>query len=251
MALTDRMEREGNYLFRYRSYIPLIALGAGVITFIITRSNPNTLTFSGEYYGGAWDFICLIVCAAGFLVRLYTVGYTPKNTSGRNTKDGQIADSLNTTGIYSVCRHPLYLANFLMYLGPAMLSANLWFIVSFCLAFWLYYERIMIAEEEFLKKKFGVAYTAWCGKTPAFIPSFKNYKKPALDFSYKKIIAKEKNGFAAMFLLFAAFNVLGAFISGRNEYNKALIFIAVLALMLFTIATYVKRKTRFFEEEGR
>ena len=41
---------------------------------------------------------------------LYCWAYT-KNTSGRNTHD-QVADSLNTSGIYSIVRHPLYVGNF-------------------------------------------------------------------------------------------------------------------------------------------
>ena len=36
-------------------------------------------------------------------------------TSGKNTAK-QIAESLNTSGIYSVLRNPLYLANFLNWL---------------------------------------------------------------------------------------------------------------------------------------
>jgi len=82
----------------------------------------------------------------GLFIRAYAVGHTPANTSGRNTKE-QLADELNTTGIYSMVRHPLYLGNFFMWLGAAVLTKNGWFIVAFILLYWIYYERIMFAEE--------------------------------------------------------------------------------------------------------
>ena len=59
------------------------------------------------------------------------VGFTPRGTSGRNTKEGQVAESLNTLGMYSMCRHPLYLGNLLMWLGIVMYMGHLWFAVAF------------------------------------------------------------------------------------------------------------------------
>ncbi|WP_317038972.1 hypothetical protein ACF3NR_05840 [Vaginella massiliensis] len=52
--------------------------------------------------------------------------------------------------MYSMVRQPLYLSNFLMWIAPAMLTGNFWFIVAFCLFYWVYYERFMYAEEQFL-----------------------------------------------------------------------------------------------------
>ncbi|NLL27934.1 MAG: DUF1295 domain-containing protein [Bacteroidales bacterium] len=42
--------------------------------------------------------------------------FIPKGISGKNTEK-QIADFLNTKGMYSIVRHPLYLGDFLMWLG--------------------------------------------------------------------------------------------------------------------------------------
>ncbi len=103
-----------------------------------------------------------------------TVGFTPKNTSGRNTSAGQIADELNATGIYSLVRHPLYLGNFFMWLGPVLFLRSFVVIVFFVLIYWLYYERIMFAEEQFLRRKFGETYDKWSEKVRSLIPSFKD-----------------------------------------------------------------------------
>ena len=193
---------------------------------------------------------CLFISLSGLFVRVYTVGHTPVNTSGRNTEK-QIADSLNTTGIYSIVRHPLYLGNFLMWLGPAVLTGDFWFIVAFCFFYWIYYERIMFAEEQFLRRTFGETYLKWSANVPAFIPKFKGFVKPNLPFSWKKILKKEKNGLAAIFLIFTFFDVAGEIINGRTDYNYYLIAGCVLTTILYIVLKFLKYKTNVLNEDGR
>ncbi|WP_154855665.1 methyltransferase family protein [Cyclobacterium xiamenense] len=107
----------------------------------------------------------------------------PENTSGKNTRVGQVADQLNTLGIYSTVRHPLYLGNFISWFAIALLTANYWFVCVFILIYWLYYERIAMAEKQFLRRKFGSKYLHWADAVPAFIPNILLFKKPALRFS--------------------------------------------------------------------
>jgi len=199
MALQSELQIQGNFLFKNRSYLPLIFLVVGFGVYLYGEHNEidEAENFLKEYF----EFICLSSCLLGFLIRIYTVGHTPKHTSGRNTKVGQIADQLNTTGLYSLVRHPLYVGNFFMWLGIAMLTENLWFIIAFVLLYIVYYERIMYAEEQFLIAKFGKQYTEWSKKTPAFVPDFKCYNKPKHPFNLKKVIKQEKNGLVAIFLL--------------------------------------------------
>lgn len=112
----------------------------------------------------------IFVSLLGLLIRIHAVGFSGKHTSGRNTAQGQVAEMLNTRGLYSVVRNPLYVGNYLMCLGIVMLTCNLWFVGVFTLIFWIYYERIVFAEEEFLRKKFGEPYLEWAAETPIFIP---------------------------------------------------------------------------------
>ena len=109
--------------------------------------------------------------------------------------------------IYSLIRHPLYVGNFLMWLGVAMLPMNLWFVVAFCLFYWVYYERIMYAEEEFLKEKFKNEYEEWSKDTPAFIPKLSGYSSNTSSFNWKKVIRQEKNGIFAIFVVFYLFDL--------------------------------------------
>lgn len=219
MALQEEFELQGNYLFRYRGVLPLAILLPGIFAYIlritaISETAKNTIDSSYHYF-------CLFITLLGFAIRVYTIGYSPDNTSGRNTKQ-QIADELNTTGIYSLVRHPLYAGNFFMWAGLALLSQNTWFIFAFIFMYWIYYERIMFAEEQFLRKKFGLAYLRWTKDTPAFIPRFTRFKKPVTKFNIKKVVRQEKTGFVLVFLLYFLFYEIGLCIMLRRisiQYN--------------------------------
>lgn len=203
MSLQSEMQSQGNFLFRNRSYLPLIFLAAGLSVYLYGEH--NEIEGPENLLEESFEFICLGICLLGLFIRIYIVGHTPPKTSGRNTKVGQVAEELNTTGLYSLVRHPLYVGNFFMWLGVAMLTENLWFTIAFVLLYTVYYERIMYAEEQFLIAKFGNQYTDWSKTTPAFIPNFKNFRKPKYSFNLKKVIKKEKNGLVAIFALFWLF----------------------------------------------
>jgi len=251
MALQEEFEEQGNWLFKNRSLLPLIIL---VVTlgYYLYSKKVGTI-FLADFNADDFNYQmgCLLVGFFGLLIRIYTVGYTPEKTSGRNEKGGQLAETLNSTGIYSLVRHPLYVGNYFMWLGPALLTGNFWFIVSFTLLYWLYYEKIMFAEEQFLRGKFGDMYLNWAKTLPPFVPHFKNFKKPELSFSWRKVLKKEKNGFAAMFLIFALFDISGKFIQGQDDYNFVFIYGTVLGIVLYAILKFLTKRTSMLDEKGR
>lgn len=250
MALQEEFEKEGNWLFRYRSYLPLIILGIGLTAYCVTiRLEGNwfqSVLPQWEYY----ECFCLIVGLSGAGIRIYTVGHTPSGTSGRNTTV-QVADCLNTTGIYSIVRHPLYLGNFLMWAGIALLTCNTGFVLSFIFAYWLYYERIMYAEEQFLRRKFGQPYLDWAKRTPAFIPGLKGFVPPAFPFSWRKVVKKEKNGIFALLLIFSLFNGIGSWLNSQIHTNWTLFWLACFSGIAYLILKYIKKRTRLLDENGR
>jgi protein-S-isoprenylcysteine O-methyltransferase Ste14 len=246
MALQEEFEQQGIWLFKYRGVLPIIILVIGYILYLRSVMNPDLYFLEGTTF----ELLCLSVSLIGLGIRIYTVGHTPKNTSGRNTEE-QVADVLNTTGIYSIVRHPLYLGNFFMWVGPALLTANLWFIVSFCFFYWIYYERIMFAEEQFLREKFGSIYLEWAMGVPAFFPGFKCFKANQLHFSYKKVLKNEKNGLAATFLIFCFFEMSGEWIKNETNYNYVFIICCILTVLLYGILKFLKTKTNVLNELGR
>ena len=211
MSLLEEFEKQGNFLFRHRGFIPVFMLIAGFI-FYLQHVDINNYNF---YY----ELVCLCVSLFGFFIRIYTVGYSSKNTSGRNTEK-QVADSLNTDGFYSIVRHPLYLANFFMWLGIAMYTLDGCFICIFSLFFWIYYERVMFAEEQYLRRKFDTEYLEWALRTPAFIPNFKQWKKPANSFAFNKVLKKEKTGLLALFATIFLFELLPNLLTGKLTHGE-------------------------------
>ncbi len=233
MALLEEFELQGNFLFRHRGVLPLVILLSGIAAYIfhvtdIPQNEKNAMD-------GFYHYFCLLITLLGFGVRIYTVGYTLEKTSGRNTKE-QIADELNITGIYSIVRHPLYVGNFFMWSGIALLSQNTWFILAFIFMYWVYYERIMFAEEQFLRKKFGIYYLDWAQQTPAFIPQLTKFKKPITKFKIMKVIKQEKTGLLLTFLLYFLFYEIGLCITmNKLSINFNFWFYA----MVFSLFSYV------------
>lgn len=251
MALQEELKKQGDYLFKFRSYLPLLLLIIGVWVKIYQEGFSNGANES--IIAEILEELGILTGIIGLIIRIWTVGYTPKNTSGRNTKDGQLADTLNTTGLYSIIRNPLYLGNYLMWVGIAMITGNIWFVILFTLGFWIYYERIIFAEESFLRNKFGNSYLDWALKTPAFLPKHFNYVKPEIKFSWKKVLKKEKNGLFALFLLFCLFGLIGDIAEGEfSLYEERFSILgAILTGVIYLILKYLKKRTTLLNETGR
>ena len=151
MTIKKSLEVSGNFLFKYRGHIPLIVFVLIVPISFFTPYKTYAL------YNGLNEtilFTALFLIFSGHLIRARTVGKRTIQTSGRN-RSHQLAQVLTKTGWYSLVRHPLYFGNYLIWLGLAIFLSNFWFLVILSLLFWIYYERIMFAEEIFLEEKFG------------------------------------------------------------------------------------------------
>ncbi len=247
MALREELERTGNWLFRWRSYLPLVL----VLPTMAAMHHPDFLRQDRSGYD-VWALVCLAVSMVGLGIRVVTVGHAPRGTSGRNTHEGQIAEVLNTTGMYSLVRHPLYLGNYIIWLGISMFCGLWWLVVIFALGFWIYYERIMFAEEEFLRRKFGEAYLRWADVTPAFLPRLSGWRRPELPFSLRTVLRREYPG---LFAICASFFALEAYhrvaIRGDWRPNPLWTGIFLAGLAVFILLRTLKRKTAILAVEGR
>lgn len=184
--LYKELERRGATLFRWRSFLPFLMI-------------PLALYFAGkagvgnkadDHYEHLWLYVCAAISVVGLTLRALIVGYTPRNTSGRNTRR-QKADTLNTTGMYSIVRHPLYFANFWVFSGFVLMFASVEFYAIAALIYYLYYLQIMMAEERFLYERFGEPYEEWASRTNAFWPNPRRWVRPALPFSWKNVLRRE------------------------------------------------------------
>jgi protein-S-isoprenylcysteine O-methyltransferase Ste14 len=250
MILQEKFLKQGNWLFKYRGILPLIIVLAGFLVYSLEIYNKNYyFLFKVESFD-LYLYFSVFISLIGFFIRVYTVGYTPHNTSGRNTK-GQVADTLNSTGIYSIVRHPLYLGNFFMWLGPIIFVGDFWFAISICLFYWVYYERIMYAEESFLINKFGDQYLQWASRTPAFVPSFKLFTKSNLTFNWGKVLRKEKNGILAVFLIFSAYDFIANFMLEKHNYNFYILLVCLILLVIYMIMKIIKYRASYLNARSR
>jgi protein-S-isoprenylcysteine O-methyltransferase Ste14 len=244
MALVHEFENSGNWLFKRRSWLPGFIIIAGILAMYL--GNRQAILFDMRD-----ELIFLGVSLFGEVIRIFTVGFAPKNTSGRNTVNGQIADELNVTGIYSIIRHPLYLGNFFMWLGPVLFLRSIEFIVIFGLIYWLYYERIMFAEEQFLRRKFGDIYDKWAEKVSSFIPYSFHYIPSRLPFSIKNVLKREYNSFVNIFVIFTILDLCrNYFLSERIYLTGMWIYLFVSAGVIWFVIRTIHKHTKWFEVEG-
>lgn len=200
MALIQSFEKSGNFLFKHRGIIPVFVflICAPILCFTTSLSFYEEMSTGGRV---ALVIAAMLISLSGIVVRAYTIGTTPHGTSGRNT-DKQVAKQLNTKGVYSIVRHPLYLGNYLMWLGLLVFIMDLPFLIAVSLVYWLYYERIMFAEESFLTREFGQQYIDWSMKVPPFLPKFSQFEKGDVPFHFKSVLRREYSGIFAITLCF-------------------------------------------------
>jgi protein-S-isoprenylcysteine O-methyltransferase Ste14 len=246
MALREQFESSGGWLFRWRGYVPL-----AIIALIVFVMRDFHYLGNSPHLNALWEMGCAAISFLGLGIRAYTIGHTPKNTSGRNARE-QRAESLNTSGIYSIVRHPLYLGGFFIYLG-IVLVAHVWWLAVICvLAYWLYYERIMFAEEFYLRGKFRSAFEQWAERTPAFVPDVRLWQPPDLPFSLKNVLRREYNNFfGAVLILFVLDGVGRYFAEGQVRLDPAWTIFLGVGFTIWIVLRTIKRNTEWLRVPGR
>jgi protein-S-isoprenylcysteine O-methyltransferase Ste14 len=246
VALREEFESNGNWLFKRRSLLPLIPLAVVVLGFpSVDQSNHSENGYR------LWEMVCLAVAFFGLVIRIVAIGHAPRGTSGRNT-ERQIADSLSTDGLYSVVRHPLYLGNFFIYLAMGLFAHTWWLVLICVLAFWLYYERIMYAEEAFLRRKFGSDFDDWASRVPAFVPDLRRWRPFELPFSARNAVRREYHGFFAIIVtMFVLKLTQDYFLRGRLQPDPLWTVMLAIGLVIWLVLRTIKKRTRWLDVENR
>ena len=246
MALIEELNQQGNKLFKYRSNLPVPFAVLGLVIYLY-----NIHVMGKEMHSLTFEIGCLAVGLLGQLIRAITLGYTPKGTSGRNTH-GQVAEELNTKGMYSLMRNPLYLGNFFMWFAIILFIDIHWFSILYIMCFWMYYERIIFAEENFLRNKYGEPYLKWTMETPIFIPRLMGWKQPNLNFSIKNVLKREYSGFFALFFTFALFDLIENY-TRFDQWHLDEFWAYSLCIIgsITMILRILKKKTKILHVKGR
>jgi protein-S-isoprenylcysteine O-methyltransferase Ste14 len=169
-------------LFKYRSYlfVPLL-----VVLLVFTKPGPTV----GWGMIAVTDLLGILVALCGYALRVAVIAYKRPGTSGRGTNIE--VSELVTDGAYQTCRNPLYLANFLIWMGLVVMRWNLVFLAAIVVFFAIEYYFIIRAEESYLAGRFGKAYDDFRNNVPAFLPRPGRFRKPDRPFNMYRVIKAE------------------------------------------------------------
>jgi protein-S-isoprenylcysteine O-methyltransferase Ste14 len=144
--------RIGALLFRNRSWLPVPFL-------LVTLLAPGHATVANWLVG-------VVLIAVGEWIRLAGVAAAGTVTR-RRSRDVQ---RLVTYGIFGWVRNPLYVGNFLIWMGFVVISGVLWFLPIAIVLFAVEYALIVAYEEGVLESIFGREYLDYRKTTPRWFP---------------------------------------------------------------------------------
>ncbi|MCP4382764.1 MAG: DUF1295 domain-containing protein [Hyphomicrobiales bacterium] len=238
MVLRERFVQQGDFLFRWRSFVPLVLAPILILT-VSDDAWPM-----GDALEDWVEAACVFISLAGLAIRADAIGYAAPRSSGGNTKR-QRADTLNTTGLYSVVRHPLYVGNALIWLGLILFNHTIWVIAFVCLFFAIYYERIMAAEERFLESRFGDVFRQWVDRVPAVVPDIRLWVPPDRRFDWRVVIRRDYGAAFSVVAIFTVLEVGGDWLEeGSLDVDPLWLAFFLLATGLYVVARVVKKRTR-------
>jgi protein-S-isoprenylcysteine O-methyltransferase Ste14 len=241
----ERLKTQGQRLFAARSFVPIAILP---LVLLAMPEAWRARASNSEATASVWLAVSFALGLAGLLVRGAALAFAPEGTSSRDTHRLR-APSLNTTGMYSIVRNPLYLGNGLMWLG-AVASLGLWWLALLtALLYWLYIERVILVEESFLEGQFGQEFTEWAQRTPAFVPNPSSWRPATGPFSFRRL-SSEHNGLLGFVVTVTVLSLGVDVIAGGRSFSDwrtdhgMLIAILAGAVMLSVVALMLKRRSR-------
>jgi protein-S-isoprenylcysteine O-methyltransferase Ste14 len=183
------MIKIGDFFFKYRNFLFIFLYLA---LFIPSQQIFTEDALGEDYY--IYPLISgLLITIFGQLIRGVTISLAYIVRGGSDKK--VYAERLVTEGLFNHCRNPLYVGNILMLVGVGILINSLLFICVFIPLFLFIYQAIVLAEENFLRNKFGQQFDAYCARVHRWTINFRNIGKTisGMYFNGKRWLIKEYN----------------------------------------------------------
>lgn len=243
MALQEELEKQGVDLGSSARGLPLFVLILGYIFILTSAAYPENYFFQNSNYEIIYELICLLFSLVGYAIVIYTNGFSA-NAMLLN-RIGKTDETFDKNGAYSVVRHPLCIGFLFMWLGPALVTGNLFFIISFILFCCVFFERIMIAEELLFKRKFGFKYSVWAEQVPALIPSLGKFKKPDKKFNFNRAFKNSTGQLSMVLLAFLLFDGLTEILGAKPDYNDLYFVMLIVSIFITAVGEFddkLKRK---------
>lgn len=233
----------GNFFFKYRNWIFILFYAA---LFIPSPRLFFYNTFGEKYYYGP-IFIGLLITISGQLIRGLTIGLAYIKRGGKDKKP--YADGLVTEGIFNHCRNPLYVGNILMLLGVGILANSLIYVAIVIPVFLFIYQAIVLAEEHYLRNKFGLGYEAYCKDVNRWWPKLSGIGQTmsSMKFNWRRWIINEHS---TQFIWLTGITLVLLFsypeLTNHDESHRN-----ILAAFLVVFLGIVYLMVRFLRKTGR
>lgn len=235
------MVKFGNILFHNRNWVfPLFYLGL-FIPFRELFENPIVAMVIG--------FTITII---GQAIRVMTIGLVYIIRGGKDRR--VYAEDLVTTGIFSHCRNPLYVGNILILAGLGVASNSILFIFVFIPLFLFFWQAIVLAEEAYLRGKFGQQYDAYASRVNRWLFNFSGLGNTlrSMEFKGKRVVIRE---YTATFIWMtgAVLIVMKHFYRHPDRFdfqNNLPVFITLLVvlLLLYLFTRYLKKSKKLVSD---
>ncbi|MGR8979696.1 MAG: methyltransferase family protein [Gammaproteobacteria bacterium] len=228
------MIKIGNFFFKYRNWL--------FVPLYLTLFLPSPELLAPKYHA-VLLFAGLFSAMTGEAIRGATIGLAYIRRGGRNKQI--YAPHLVTEGIFNHCRNPLYIGNILMLLGIGILSNSLLFIGLIIPVFLLIYQAMVIAEENFLREKFGAEFDAYCRRVNRWLPVFSGLKETfnSMEFKWHRWLVKE---LSTQYILLLGITFLLLFkypeLTGYDPGRRNLVLVAALSLVTAAYLTVRRLK---------
>jgi protein-S-isoprenylcysteine O-methyltransferase Ste14 len=178
--------RIGEVLFKNRGWLPVPFLAV-------------PLFFPGQQTSTTWAAGLLLVFL-GELIRIAGVAAAGTVTRRRSRNVGRLV----TYGAFAWCRNPLYVGNFLAWMGFTVISGVFWFLPIALVIFAIEYTLIVRYEEGVLESIFGQEYLDYKARTPRWFgrpPA----KSTSGEHDWKEAVWSERSTFLQYAVLCGVF----------------------------------------------
>ena len=230
----------GNFFFKYRNILFILLYG------LLFLPSPELFTeniFQADYK--TWPLVIgLFITVLGQAIRGATIGLAYIVRGGKDKK--VYAEHLVSTGIFSHCRNPLYVGNILMLLGVGILANSLIYVGIIMPLFLFIYQAIVLAEEHFLRGKFGKDFDAYCTKVNRWIPSLKGIRATfsSMEFNWKRWVLKE---YTTQFIWLAGIVLLIIRLYQIEDVLKNSIYAVLVLGLMYLYVRYLKKSGKMTE----
>jgi protein-S-isoprenylcysteine O-methyltransferase Ste14 len=177
--------RIGAVLFRHRGWLPVPFL----LVPLLAHGTPDAMNW----------LLGFLLIALGEAIRLAGVAAAGTVTRRRS----RTVQRLVTYGIFAWMRNPLYVGNFLIWMGFTVISGVLWFIPVAIVLFAVEYTLIVRYEEGVLESIFGQEYLAYKDRTSRWFP-----RPPGIDEEGEHHWSEAWRSEISTFLQYAAITAL-------------------------------------------